>query len=37
MIASRYEVGELLARDSIFVSTVISVPTITLLATLLGG
>ncbi len=37
VIASRYEVGELLARDSIFVSTVISVPTITLLATLLGG
>lgn len=37
VIASRYEVGEMLARDSIFVSTMLSVPTITLLAALLGG
>ncbi|MFT4218774.1 MAG: AEC family transporter [Micropruina sp.] len=37
VIASRYEVGELLARDSIFVSTMLSIPTITLAATLLGG
>lgn len=36
VIASRYEVGELLARDSIFWSTLISVPSITLIAYLLG-
>lgn len=36
VIASRYEVGELLARDSIFISTMLSVPTITLIAGLLG-
>ena len=37
VIASRYEVGELLARDSIFISTMLSVPTITLIAVLLGA
>ena len=37
VIASRYEVGELLARDSIFISTMLSVPTITLIAGLLGA
>ena len=37
VIASRYEVGELLARDAIFISTMLSVPTITLVATVLGG
>ncbi len=37
VIASRYEVGEILARDAIFVSTMLSVPTITLVAGLLGG
>lgn len=36
VIASRYEVGELLARDSIFISTMLSVPSITLIAALLG-
>ena len=36
VIASRYEVGELLARDSIFTSTMLSVPVITLVAGLLG-
>lgn len=36
VIASRYEVGELLARDSIFTSTLLSVPIITLIAGLLG-
>jgi len=37
VIAARYEVGELLARDSIFTSTLLSVPVITLIAGLLGG
>lgn len=37
VIASRYEVGELLARDAIFTSTILSVPTITVIAGLLGG
>lgn len=37
VIASRYQVGELLARDSIFWSTLLSVPSITLIAYLLGG
>ncbi len=37
VIAARYEVGELLARDSIFWSTMLAVPTITLVAALLGG
>jgi malonate transporter and related proteins len=37
VIASRYDVGELLARDSIFTSTMLSVPTITLIAAPLGG
>ena len=36
VIASRYEVGELLARDSIFTSTLLAVPTITVIAALLG-
>lgn len=36
VIASRYEVGEMMARDSIFWSTMLAVPTITLVATLLG-
>ncbi len=36
VIASRYEVGVLLARDSIFWSTMLSVPTITVVAGLLG-
>lgn len=37
VIASRYDVGEMLARDAIFVSTMLSVPAITLAAGLLGG
>ncbi|MFT4295504.1 MAG: AEC family transporter [Micropruina sp.] len=37
VIASRYEVGEMLARDSIFVSTMLSVPVITLVSAALGG
>lgn len=35
VIASRYQVGELLARDAIFYSTLLSVPTITLVSALL--
>jgi predicted permease len=34
--ASRYEVGERLARDSILVSTVLSVPVLVVVAALLG-
>ncbi|AZS85431.1 AEC family transporter [Streptomyces griseoviridis] len=34
--ASRYQVGETLARDSILLSTVISVPVLVVIATLLG-
>ncbi|MEV6175108.1 AEC family transporter [Streptomyces sp. NPDC051954] len=34
--ASRYQVGERLARDSILVSTVLSVPVLVVIATLLG-
>ncbi|MFT3861308.1 AEC family transporter [Micropruina sp.] len=36
VIASRYEVAVLLARDSIFLSTMLSVPSITLIAALLA-
>lgn len=37
VIASRYDTDLLLARDAIFYSTLFSVPTITLIATALGG
>lgn len=37
VIASRYEANVQMARDSIFWSTMLAVPSITLIATLLGG
>ena len=37
VIASRYEVATLLARDAIFASTMLAVPGITLIAALLSG